>query len=45
MSLSKLRSFLYKTARFVGDVNAVKQGTVHKRIKNRMIGKATRKLF
>lgn len=45
MSLSKLRSFLYKTARFVGDVNAFKQGTVHKRIQKRMIGKATRKLF
>lgn len=45
MSLSQLRSFLYKTARFIGDINAVKQGTMHKRLKNRVIGKAARKLF
>ena len=43
------RSFLYTLAKFLGDVNAVKKGTVDKRIGRRMVGKATgrgmRKLF
>jgi hypothetical protein len=49
MTLSKIRRTLYKTARFMGDVSAVKRGRVIKRVENRMIGrivgKALRKIF
>jgi len=36
-----IRSLLYKLARVMGDVNAVKKGTVHKRVARRAAGKAT----
>lgn len=43
------RSFLYTLAKLLGDVNAVKKGTVEKRIGRRVAGKAAgrgmRKLF
>ena len=43
------RSFLYALAKLLGDVNAVKKGTVGKRIGRRIVGKAAgrgmRKLF
>lgn len=45
MSLSKTRSILYKTARLLGDVDAVKKGKVGKRAKNRALGKLTGKLL
>ena len=49
MSINKFRRGLYKTARILGDVNAVKKGKVGKRIARRTAGKATgktlRKLF
>jgi hypothetical protein len=41
MSIGKTRSALYKTARILGDVNAVKRGTVGKRILRRAAGRAT----
>lgn len=41
MSISKTRSALYKTARILGDVDAVKKGKVGKRVKNRVLGKLT----
>ena len=44
MSIGKLRSLLYKTARILGDINAVKRGTVKKRIANRVIGKVSGRL-
>ncbi len=34
-----LRSFLYRLARFLGDVEAVKKGRVGKRIIRRVIGR------
>ena len=34
------RSFLYTLAKLLGDVNAVKKGTVGKRIGRRVAGKA-----
>lgn len=44
-----MRSFLYKFARFLGDVNAVKKGRVGRRIGRRIAGRATgrglRRLF
>ena len=36
-----IRSLLYKTARIMGDVNAVKKGTVGKRVARRAAGKVT----
>jgi len=36
-----VRSLLYKTARVMGDVNAVKKGTVGKRVARRATGKVT----
>jgi hypothetical protein len=38
-----LRGFLYWLARILGDVNAVKRGTVGKRIARRAVGRATGK--
>jgi len=44
-----MRSFLYKLARLMGDVNAVKKGRVGQRIGRRAVGRATgrsmRRLF
>lgn len=35
----KLRTALYKTARVMGDVEAVQKGTVGRRVKRRLAGK------
>lgn len=40
-----LRSFLYAAARGLGDANAIKRGTVTKRIGRRLAGKATSRLL
>ncbi len=40
-----MRSFLYKLARFLGDVNAVKKGRVGRRVKRRAAGRSTGKLL
>lgn len=45
MSISKTRSLLYKTARVLGDIGAVKKGKAGKRVKNRLLGKLTGKLL
>lgn len=45
MSISKTRTTLYKTARILGDVDAVKKGKVGKRVKNRLLGKLTGKVL
>ncbi|MBY8831952.1 MULTISPECIES: hypothetical protein [Bacillus] len=39
MSINKTRGFLYGLSRLLGDVNAVKKGTVGKRIVRRAAGK------
>lgn len=39
------RSFLYKFARLLGDINAVQQGTVGKRISRRIAGRLTGRLL
>lgn len=41
MSIGKIRSALYFAAKILGDVNAVKRGTVGKRIMRRAAGKVT----
>ncbi|MEQ8503864.1 MAG: hypothetical protein RIB80_00960 [Rhodospirillales bacterium] len=40
-----MRRFLYLLARLLGDVNAVRRGTVGKRIARRVAGKATGRLL
>lgn len=45
MSIGKIRTILYKTARLLGDINAIKRGRVKERIHNRIIGKITGRLF
>jgi len=36
-----IRSMLYKAARVMGDANAIKKGTVGKRVARRAAGRAT----
>ncbi|MDA1478262.1 hypothetical protein [Bacillus changyiensis] len=45
MSINKIRSAMYKSAKILGDVNAVKKGKVGKRIVRRAAGKTTGKLL
>ncbi|TWI57918.1 hypothetical protein IQ10_01247 [Halalkalibacter nanhaiisediminis] len=39
MSIGKVRTFLYKTARLLDDINAVRCGKIKQRIKRRIVGK------
>ena len=41
MTIAKTRSLLYLVARLLGDVSAVKRGTVSKRLLRRGAGKIT----
>jgi hypothetical protein len=43
LTISKTRGFLYFLAKILGDVNAVKKGTIGKRVVRRAAGKATGK--
>lgn len=45
MSINKTRSVLYKTARVLGDVNAVQKRRVGRRIARRAAGKVTGRLL
>lgn len=45
MSINRLRRFLYLFTRILGDVNAVKRGTIGKRIARRSAGKILRRLL
>lgn len=45
MSISKIRSLFYKSARVLGDVQAAKNGTLGKRVARRAAGKATGKIM
>jgi hypothetical protein len=38
-----MRGLLYTLAKFMGDYNAIKKGTVGKRIGRRLVGRATGK--
>jgi hypothetical protein len=43
LTINKTRGFLYFLAKLLGDVNAVKKGTIGKRVVRRATGKATGK--
>lgn len=45
MNISKIRTFLYSSAKILGDVDAVRKGRVKQRLRNRIIGKLTSRLF
>jgi hypothetical protein len=42
---SKIRSGLYKTAKVMGDISAVKNGKILQRLKNRVVGKLSGKII
>lgn len=44
-SIGKIRSGLYKTGKILGDVNAVKRGTVGKRVTARIGGNITSRVL
>ncbi len=41
MSIGRTRGFLYALARILGDVQAVRKGTVGRRIGRRVVGRAS----
>ena len=43
MKISKIRSILYKTAKYLGDVDSVSKKRVANRVANRIMGKVTGK--
>ncbi|WP_185819855.1 hypothetical protein [Salibacterium salarium] len=45
MKINNIRRILYKISRVLGDVNAVKRGTVGKRVGRRAAGRQTGKLL
>lgn len=45
MSISKIRKLLYTTAKYLGDIQAIRQGRVKQRIWNRIVGKLTGRFF
>lgn len=44
-SIGKTRSFLYKSAKVLGDINAVKRGSISHRLVTRVSGKVTSRLL
>ena len=44
MTIGKIRSILYKTAKILGDINAVKRGKIGQRTTNRLIGKTSSRI-
>jgi hypothetical protein len=45
MKISKIRSFLYGTAKLLGDVQAVRKNKVGKRVGRRIVGKISGRLL
>ena len=45
MSISKIRGILYFMAKLLGDINAVRRGTIGQRIGRRLAGKVTGRLM
>ena len=41
ITIGKIRSILYKSGKVLGDINAVKRGTIGHRLANRISGKIT----
>lgn len=45
MAFGKIRKVLYETAKFLGDINAVKKGAIGKRVVSRATGKVAGKVL
>lgn len=45
MTLNDFRSLLYKSAKYLGDINAIKRNKVKRRVGYRIAGKLTSKLL
>lgn len=45
MSINKIRSLLYKVAKYLGDINAIRKGKIKQRIKRRIAGKVTGRML
>ena len=45
LTIGKTRSALYKTAKILGDINAVKRGKIGKRVTHRISGKLSAMLL
>ena len=41
ITIGKTRSFLYKTAKILGDINAIKRNKIGTRVTNRVTGKVS----
>ncbi len=41
MSIGRTRGFLYALAKLLGDVQAVRKGTIGRRVGRRVVGRAT----
>ena len=41
ITISKTRSFLYQTAKILGDINAIKRNKIGTRVTNRLTGKVS----
>ena len=44
ITISQVRSTLYQAAKILGDINAVKRGTVDQRVSNRVVGRLSSRL-
>lgn len=45
MSINRTRSFLYRLARLLGDIQAVRKGRIGRRVARRVTGRATGRLL
>ena len=45
LTIGKTKFALYKTAKILGDINAVKRGTIGRRVTHRISGKITARLL
>ena len=45
LTIGKTRSALYKTAKILGDINAIKRGKIGKRVTHRISGKLSARLL
>ena len=43
--IPKIRKSLYNSAKALGDIDAIKEGKIAKRVKNRIAGKLTGKML
>lgn len=45
MNISKIWTILYTVAKYLGDIDAIRKGRVKQRVRNRLLGKITGRMF